>query len=301
MAAAKKPGPNFILGVGAQKAGTSWLYNYLDEHPQCAMGPLKEMAFFSDSKFAIHTESSMANRSKKLQQAMQISKRKALPAKAEERLVGILDAVLARYRPERYAEAYERIVRKAPDTLLIGDITPDYTILHPKDVQRMKEHLVRMGYPVKVVMLMRDPVQRCFSAARMRRGEQLRASKVKTAGRGAVDPTNEGFYDFAIGKARVARTRYDQTITALENTFEPDQIFYGIHEDFFCNEEIRRLCAFLGIDFHEPQLQVKRNEGVERAAPPKEQMEQVREFYSETYEFCRNKFGAERIERLWLQ
>ena len=34
----------FLLGLGAQKAGTSWLWRYLKSHPQAALGPLKEFA-----------------------------------------------------------------------------------------------------------------------------------------------------------------------------------------------------------------------------------------------------------------
>ena len=36
----------FLLGVGAQKAGTTWVYRYLRSHPACAMGPIKEYAVF---------------------------------------------------------------------------------------------------------------------------------------------------------------------------------------------------------------------------------------------------------------
>jgi hypothetical protein len=39
-------GRTFLLGVGAQKAGTSWLYRYLKSHPEIFMSPIKEMHFF---------------------------------------------------------------------------------------------------------------------------------------------------------------------------------------------------------------------------------------------------------------
>ena len=37
--------PNFFI-VGAQKAGTTSLYHYLDQHPQIYMSPRKEPHFF---------------------------------------------------------------------------------------------------------------------------------------------------------------------------------------------------------------------------------------------------------------
>src|SRR5215217_7116747 len=39
--------PNFFI-VGAQKAGTTSLYHYLDQHPQIYMSPIKEPCYFSD-------------------------------------------------------------------------------------------------------------------------------------------------------------------------------------------------------------------------------------------------------------
>jgi hypothetical protein len=44
--------PNFFI-VGAQKAGTTSLYHYLNQHPQVYMSPIKEPFFFDhemDSK-----------------------------------------------------------------------------------------------------------------------------------------------------------------------------------------------------------------------------------------------------------
>ncbi len=38
--------PNFFV-VGAPKAGTTSLYNYLDQHPAIYMSPVKEPAFFA--------------------------------------------------------------------------------------------------------------------------------------------------------------------------------------------------------------------------------------------------------------
>src|SRR5215213_7901739 len=49
--------PNFFI-VGAQKAGTTSLHHYLDQHPQVYMSPVKEPFFFDheiDSKGEVVT------------------------------------------------------------------------------------------------------------------------------------------------------------------------------------------------------------------------------------------------------
>src|ERR1700754_3667019 len=40
-----KPGPGFIC-VGAQKAGTGWLYEQLRNHPDFWLPPMKELHYF---------------------------------------------------------------------------------------------------------------------------------------------------------------------------------------------------------------------------------------------------------------
>src|SRR6185312_14812353 len=36
----------FVLGVGAQRAGTSWLNSYLSSHPCVSMSQIKELHYF---------------------------------------------------------------------------------------------------------------------------------------------------------------------------------------------------------------------------------------------------------------
>ena len=287
--------PNFILGVGAQKAGTTWLFQYLNGHPDCAMGPVKEMGFFADSRIAVHNAINDGRANKHMLRAAKIFSRKGkLNAAATERLVGLLDAITARVQPDRYVEFYRRIVDANPHTKLIGDITPEYSGLHPDDVVGMKEFLDEMGYPVKVVFLMRDPVTRSFSAARMK-------DRVVSARNGNKKPNHsgDGFVSFATSKPCIARTRYEKSIPALERAFGADQIFYGIHEDFFNAAEVKRLCDFLEIPFIEPSLDVRVNAGKEEKSYSEAQAAEVRDFYAETYAFCRDRFGAERIDKLW--
>lgn len=288
-------GPNFILGVGAQKAGTTWLFRYLNEHPDCAMGPVKEMCFFSDPRIAVHSKFPMPRSYKSLLQAAKILNNKGtLGTKASERVLGLLDAAASRLQPERYAEYYQRIVATNPSAKLIGDITPGYSGLHPDDVFGMKEYLVKMGYSVKVVFLMRDPVTRCFSAARMTDRNILAGKRKKD-----MDWSGDNFASFAIKTGSEVRTRYEKTIAALETHFDSGQIFYGIYEDFFNVTEIEKLCTFLGISFVEPPLEVRVNAGKEEQSLPEAQAAEVRAFYADTYAFCRDRFGAERIDKLW--
>lgn len=39
-----------VVGIGAAKCGTSWLYNYLNNHPQAVRAKVKEIHYF-DAKY----------------------------------------------------------------------------------------------------------------------------------------------------------------------------------------------------------------------------------------------------------
>ena len=110
----------------------------------------------------------------------------------------------------------------------------------------------------------------------------------------------KSFFEFATRSGPERHGRYDQTITSLERHFSPDQIFYGIYEDFFCQEETDRLCDFLGIERTAADHDTRRNAAKdESAAPDPVQAAKVRKYFAPTYAFCRERFGEERIDRLW--
>ena len=44
----------FFVGLGAQKTGTSWLWEYLQSHPEVGASPIKEMHFFDSKYTAAH-------------------------------------------------------------------------------------------------------------------------------------------------------------------------------------------------------------------------------------------------------
>ena len=41
-------GKTLVIGIGAQKAGTTWLYRYLRTHPQVGMSPIKELHYWDE-------------------------------------------------------------------------------------------------------------------------------------------------------------------------------------------------------------------------------------------------------------
>ena len=119
------------------------------------------------------------------------------------------------------------------------------------------------GVRPAAVYLLRDPVERIWSASRMdmrRRGDEA-----------PEDPETRVSHMYK-HPMYADRTRYDVTMDALEQAFPREDVFYGFYERLFTAETLAPLCEFLGIDFHEPDIdrQVNVSPKSEGAALPED-------------------------------
>ena len=133
--------PDFLC-VGAQKGGTSWLYQQLTSHPDFWMPPLKELHYFDELSRT----------------------RRAHPPRSEDerdlRFVENIKKLSA--RPCIDLEGYARLFEPKA-SLLSGDITPAYSMLNDEIVER----IVRRFPSLKVIFMARDPVERAWSQLSM--------------------------------------------------------------------------------------------------------------------------------------
>lgn len=114
-------GPTF-LGIGAQKAGTTWLHAMLALHPDVGMPQQKELHFW-------------------------------------DRETPDADSI------GRYLDRFTTLRGTAH-----GEITPSYAILPPERIALIRRHLPDLA----LLYVLRDPVERAWSHARMDLGRYLR-------------------------------------------------------------------------------------------------------------------------------
>ena len=286
----------FLLGVGAQKSATSWLYSYLQTHEHCDLGFMKEYHVF-DALFAPHIRlrDFMVNNLKTVQELTEL-KIKKLNGKTP-----VLDAKLDRALKvasfytdtENYAHYFDQLHGANKKTKVVGDITPSYNMLEAEGFAFVKALLERHRFKVKVIFLMRDPVERAYSAARMHiRNLEATDKVVRGTAEEVMNRQIEGANNFRRGQ-------YDLTIKALEQVFDADDIHYGFYETLFDDAEIRKITNFLGIDFMAPDFDKKVNSSPRPTELSEESIIQARHRFEEVYHFCKAKFGEEFIERIW--
>jgi hypothetical protein len=157
LAAGDTRGPDFIC-IGAQKAGTRWLFDQLAFHPDFWMPPIKELHYFNQSKrflrFArpLHERASRSLRSANRRRA-RAHERPLVPDD-----IAWLEARMWLHKRPLDLDRYARLFNPR-GSLLSGDICPPYAIL-PDDEARA----VRDRFPeARIVYLVRDPIERLWS------------------------------------------------------------------------------------------------------------------------------------------
>ena len=97
---------------------------------------------------------------------------------------------------------------------------------------------------------MRDPVERIWSHIRMQ------AQRFPTM---FDQPLREVLKQRHADANYAMRTRYDRTISALDEAIEPDELYFGFYEDLFTEDRVREICSFVGIDYVTPDFDRRRN------------------------------------------
>ncbi|MGQ0799754.1 MAG: sulfotransferase [Pseudomarimonas sp.] len=154
--------PTFI-GIGAQKAGTSWLDRVLRSCPDIWLPPVKELHYFDrrESNFPTgawarmrtplaggrHWRNELRNRIKATIRYMDVAQARW----TWRYFFGVRDDVWYR---SLFAPAEGKVC---------GEITPEYCLLGDEPVAR----LARVFPRLRAVLLVREPVARCWSHVRM--------------------------------------------------------------------------------------------------------------------------------------
>lgn len=214
--------PTFLLGLGAQKAGTSWLHDYAASDAKSDFGPLKEYHVWDALELpglGHHDMRPQRPLNRALQRLISTARRRD---PAEWRLRGALQA-----DPEHYFDYFAGLLDN-PGTRLTGDITPAYAGLSEPTLARIRAGFVSRGVDVKTVFLMRDPVARAISAARMNRRKRDWREGMPPLG-----DFDRALLRYARSSAQDLRANYARTVGRIRAVFDPGQVWWGFYETMF--------------------------------------------------------------------
>ena len=275
----------FLLGVGAQKAGTTWLHSQLCKNACFDPGFTKEYHTF-DSIYAgqyVDWESSWLNKLSSIDETLPTDRAKK---------VSLLKRLLFVYEPISYFEYFKKLSDASPQIQLVGDITPSYSMLDSNAFADIKNGLESVGLRVKVVFLMRDPVERIWSAKRMKRRHALSSGEMVTSS------IETSLLRALNNQGSRLKTDYEQVITNLETIFDPDDIFYGFYEELFTQTSYKRFRQFIGLDLINPDYKQTINASPKDSELSEKMTIKMCQIYSSTYTYINNRFNGA-AERLW--
>ena len=230
--------PTFVLGAGAQKAGTTWLHAYLSHFATADFGPIKEYHVWDGLSVPAFKEFDTRNQTiTPRQHARHLWHR--LQGRPPEQ-------IFLRRRlqsdPARYFNFFASLLAR-DGIRLTGDITPSYCALPVGTLCQISDGFKRRGIRVRAVFLMRDPVERCLSAIRMykRGGRSQQGVDVSLA-------DDKMLLRYLDTDQAQLRTNYATALARLEIAFGPDELLVGIYESMFEPDFFLRLNDFVGCE-----------------------------------------------------
>jgi len=261
----------FLLGVGAQKAGTSWLHDQLHRRSDADFGFLKEYHVFD----ALELERFANFRPKRPTPLKWRTWRRA-------RFIA---------RPERYFDYFASRL-KPTQIRLTGDITPSYAGLSAESYQRIQQAFAQRGVQTRAVFIMRDPVERFLSQQRM----QLRK-------RGLLTPAYEIEHlnkaSLKLLKRESPRNDYPATLDALRGGLAESEIFIGLYESLFTTATHQELCRHLGIPEQIPDLRQRVNASQATTSVPLEVLQRLGRHFSPLVAAVQKRCPDLAVEQQW--
>jgi hypothetical protein len=176
-----------FLGIGAQKAGTSWLASNLSRHPQVFVPPVKEVHFWN-----AHLHRGW-------------------------------DWYLGQFGDAEPAQAR-------------GEITPAYAVLPAEVVEQVAAALP----DVRLMYLLRDPVERAWSAALMALGRAQMTID---------EASDQWFIDHFRSRASLTRGDYESCLRTWLRSFPREQLLVELFDDVVSRpvDVLERCARHLGV------------------------------------------------------
>ncbi|MFZ2725013.1 MAG: sulfotransferase [Methylococcaceae bacterium] len=274
----------YIIGIGAQKSGTSWLADYLSNHPKVLVPPYKELHFFDSiyqaqpqlcgglERKVLNTFIELAHKIRANDIVNQTPRFKRFMKLAERaRICGDI---------ERYRDYFAFYAKN--NESIFCEVTPEYSLLTADGYRAIKG----LADDVRLVFLIRNPVDRFWSAVRM---------WAKSHPDYDV-PAN--FEIFLNRQHYFLSTDYGNTLKTVYEVFPKERVFVQFYEHLFNSDVIEQLCQFCDIEFIAPDTEKRVLEGIPLPLTP-EMRKRIYQQFAHVYQWAETEFNSA-LPKSWL-
>ncbi len=281
--------------IGAQKAGTTWLHDYLSASDQVHFSPNKELHYFDvrAGRADLALELRLDLLRKQVERLVVEGGRMRAPQL--RRLRETVDLLSIYTGPEkgrgRHTPYLRYLLKGRKAQPVVGDITPAYAVLDAAHFADMAS----IGQ-AKFIFLLRDPIARMWSqirmAVRVEQGEDLAPDVMARLCAERAQLLIDS------GRLRgLERADYLRTMSELESAVPAGRILYVFYEELFSGDGPRRICDFLGIPALPAESARRVNEGVSVPLPEPVRAA-FRAAFAPQYDGLRARFGT-RLPARW--
>lgn len=214
--------PNFLC-IGAPKAGTSWLYHNIKQHPAVWMPPYKELRYFNDPSKKPLILRFFGERNCRWRTLAKQEFLSAITLKDPQRLKWFLRYFIL----PRHDKWYLSLFSQAKGHIT-GDITPAYSRLKKSQVFKIHELIPNL----KIIHILRNPIQRLWSQISQHVNTHLHQNIENVGDRKILEFLQSDFL--------YRGSEYIKTLEIWENFYPRDQLFIG-----FFDKLVRDPGAFL--------------------------------------------------------
>jgi len=233
-------GPDFIC-IGSSRCGTTFIYKHLREHSDIWMPPVKEIHFFNEQ-----CDKPIWNQWTKLFYKYMI--RQAVISLFTPSRKTMLDWIFSvKYLTGKRNHNWYKSLFYKPDGMISGDITPSYCKMDEEELRELFE----MFPDTKIILMMRNPVDRLWSLATKIFGRK----RNRNVSEASVDEIIAELYREPVQNM----TDYMAIINRVEKIFPKQNIFYGFLDEIkFCPYDfLTKLYNFLDVQVPELSLDVE--------------------------------------------
>ena len=222
-----------VVCIGAQKAGTTWLYQNLAYHPLLYLPPIKEISYFSSLYIDGASADNLKHRIAQARDAKAWWEAGAHDEIKRREQLAIIDGLNS---AEISDDWYRRVYANREVDQVGLDISPSYSIL-PRDGIR---HLLHLNPNVKVIILLRDPVERLLSHAIMLKASEGGAESL------AEIIASDAFFTLA------SYSDYGKWVLRWIGMLSRERVLVEYLPNIAHRplDVLRRVCQFAGVPFH---------------------------------------------------
>lgn len=261
----------FLLGVGAQKAGTSWLHDQLNRRQDANFGFCKEYHVFD--ALTLDAFSRYRPQSPPLWRWRTWRRERFFQD------------------PNRYFDYFTGLLSR-PGCRLSGDITPSYGCLSAETLQWIGDAFKERSIRTCPVFILRDPIERLLSQQRM----QLRKKK-------KLNPADEvrAFHKLAdkLEQHPSLRSDYVSTLHSLSESFAKEDICLLLFEQLFDASSHHRLCEQMSLAYQPMDIAKKVNASSSNTPVPKDLLARIGRTQASTFKTLLKEQPQLNLTRYW--